>query len=208
MAIYLEKLSKFGPDVIKGAISLTIEQWDKPNMLPPVGYVLKRIDEHDQGMRTRHLEQHTQRLLQREDGTKEQISNAEIRGWLEEGKGKQLARIEELNANPEWERMARALGTFPTGRVGSRQHPTFKEPSDITNAAVLDTNPVIREIQRVMCRAPRDEAQAAAAHEGSWNETTATAKWETGSEPFEFERKENDHASHSHTYWPRSRGTS
>ena len=44
--IYVEKLSRYKPEIVKGAIDLTIEHWDRPKELPPIGYILSRVDEY------------------------------------------------------------------------------------------------------------------------------------------------------------------
>src|SRR5215510_9907863 len=55
MEIYLEKFSTFDPKVIEAAISMTIDKWDKPNMLPPVGFILDQADAHWDSVRKRVL---------------------------------------------------------------------------------------------------------------------------------------------------------
>ena len=64
--IYVNKLSRYNPKVIKGAIDLTIVHWDQPKVLPPIGYILSRIDEYHKNRVHEALVQTAERIQHQE----------------------------------------------------------------------------------------------------------------------------------------------
>src|SRR5437867_530937 len=64
-AVYLEQLAMYSEPAVTAGIDRTIRSWDKPHMLPPVAYVLARIEDHFDAIRRKQLERRTQQLLSR-----------------------------------------------------------------------------------------------------------------------------------------------
>lgn len=77
LTVYLEHLLRFSEPLIDTAMRLTIESWDKPNMLPPIGVIFRNLERAAEVMRQKQLERHTQSLL------REVKSNRPTAAWMQ-----------------------------------------------------------------------------------------------------------------------------
>lgn len=61
--IYAEELSGHPITAIESAIKRTIRAWDKPNMMPPIGEIVKHITEHYEEVRRQQAADTTRKLI-------------------------------------------------------------------------------------------------------------------------------------------------
>lgn len=112
-AVYLERIRQLSPTEIQTATSRTLEEWSEASKMPPLAFILERTGAADY--------REDRRLLDRDDkppdwvaiGRRAGISSEQIQEWMDAGKEAQNEHIAKLEADPEWERMARSLGGFP-----------------------------------------------------------------------------------------------
>src|SRR5262249_13927755 len=65
LAVYIDRLSTYPPKLIEAALKLTIDSWEKPNMLPPIGYIVQRIDHVLDQQREQRREEQSRALMDR-----------------------------------------------------------------------------------------------------------------------------------------------
>jgi hypothetical protein len=83
----LEKLIPYSNDAIQTGVDLTISHWDKPNLMPPIAYILARIEDGFDAIRRRQLEAHSRELLTRE------AHHPDFAGMSDEHRHRQFQRM-------------------------------------------------------------------------------------------------------------------
>lgn len=104
--VYLDRLTQLTFAEITLAAQRTIEEWEKPCMMPPLAFILERAHPT--------MINDSARVFGWESaGAKAGFSKHEIALLLEAGKATQREHIAKLEADPHWREMAARLGATP-----------------------------------------------------------------------------------------------
>lgn len=120
LEVYLERLTKLTFAEITQAAQRTIEEWDRPCMMPPLAFILDRTAPRET------LINDSPKVFGWESaGKRVGFSQSEIAEMLEAGKKAQREHIANLEADPAWRSMAARLGAMPglTPRVAPTEVP-------------------------------------------------------------------------------------
>jgi hypothetical protein len=103
-AVYLERLRQLSAEQMKTAANRTIEEWNKPSMMPPLAFILERCRAYTELMPSKPLPA----FRQLRDGSG--FSPDEIDEMLQAGKEAQREHQSKIEETPEWQFQAKRFG--------------------------------------------------------------------------------------------------
>ncbi len=104
LAVYLERLRQLSAEQITTAANRTIEEWNKPSMMPPLAFILERCGRYSEIQPSKPLP--AMKQLRDSAG----ISEDQVEDWKAEGKEFQREYAAKLHDDPKWVEMARRFG--------------------------------------------------------------------------------------------------